>query len=107
MRIAGLTFLICAGLPAQVTYDRIVNSAKEPGAWLTYSGSYAAHRYSGLAEVTPANVANLRLKWMNQVNAGDRFETSPIVADGVMYVTESPSNVPRARSEDWPPPVAL
>ncbi len=77
----------------QVPYQRIVDTAKQPGSWLTYSGNYSAHRYSGLNQITPANVRDLKVKWMYQLNAEARFETSPIVADGVMYIAEPPSNV--------------
>jgi alcohol dehydrogenase (cytochrome c) len=81
-----LSLLACAGASAQVPFERIVNAAKEPGTWLTYSGNYAGHRFSPLAEITPANVAGLRVKWAYQF-AAPRTEVSPIVADGVMYIT--------------------
>jgi alcohol dehydrogenase (cytochrome c) len=71
---------------AQVPYDRIVNAQKEPANWLTYSGDYSGHRYSPLAQITPANVSGLHVKWAHQFEGG-RTETSPIVVDGVMYIT--------------------
>lgn len=81
-------FLLAAAwtLAAQVPYERILNAAKEPGSWLTYSGNYSGHRYSPLAEITPANVSKLRVRWAYQF-ALSRTQVSPIVADGVMYVT--------------------
>lgn len=78
--------LLCATAFAQVPYERIENAAGEPGNWLTYSGNYLGQRYSPLAELTPANVADLRVKWAYQF-PDPRTEASPIVADGVMYVT--------------------
>jgi alcohol dehydrogenase (cytochrome c) len=69
-----------------VPYQRIVESAKDPGDWLTYSGNYSGHRFSPLTELTPANVGGLRVKWAHQF-PDPRTEVSPIVADGVMYVT--------------------
>jgi alcohol dehydrogenase (cytochrome c) len=78
--------LLCAVQAwAQVPFERIVSAAREPGNWLTYSGNYLGHRYSPLAEITPANVAGLRVKWAYQMGA--RAEVSPIVVDGVMYVS--------------------
>ncbi len=71
---------------SQVPYQRIVDAAKEPGNWLTYSGNYSGHRYSPLTELTPANVSGLRVRWAHQF-PDRRMEVSPIVADGVMYVT--------------------
>jgi len=71
-----------------VPYERIVNADGEPGVWLTYSGNYQGHRYSRLAEITPANVATLHPLWVYQTN-NNRTEVSPVVVDGVMYVTEA------------------
>jgi alcohol dehydrogenase (cytochrome c) len=71
---------------AQVPYERIRDAAKEPGNWLTYSGNYQGHRHSPLAEITPANVAGLKVKWAYQFPVG-RNQTTPLVVDGVMYVT--------------------
>jgi alcohol dehydrogenase (cytochrome c) len=88
MRFAPVTFLLPCLLAAQVPYERIVNADREPGVWLTYSGNYQGHRYSRLAEITPANVAGLRALWVYQTN-NDRTEVSPVVVDGVMYVTEA------------------
>ena len=78
---------------AQVTFERIRHAEREPGNWLTYSGNYSAHRYSALDQITSQNVKNLRPLWVYQIDALDKAETTPLVVDGVMYVTESPSNV--------------
>jgi alcohol dehydrogenase (cytochrome c) len=80
-----VVLVACSAL-AQVPYDRIVNAAKEPGNWVTYSGNYSGHRFSPLKEITPANVSGLKVKWAHQFE-GTRNETSPIVVDGVMYIT--------------------
>jgi alcohol dehydrogenase (cytochrome c) len=82
-----------SGLCAQVPYDRIAAVAKEPGSWLTYSGNYAAHRFSPLEHLTPANVARLKPVWIYQIKEPGLIETTPLVADGVMYITEPPSTV--------------
>src|SRR5437764_3274174 len=80
-------------LGAQVPYDRLTKASSEPGAWLTYSGNYAGHRYSGLKEITPANAGRLRTRWVYQIRRRGTVETSPVIADNVMYVTEPPSTV--------------
>jgi alcohol dehydrogenase (cytochrome c) len=77
---------ICMSALAQVPYERIVNSAAEPGNWLTYSGNYSGHRFSPLEQITAANVGNLHVKWTYQFR-DPRTEVSPIVVDNVMYVT--------------------
>jgi alcohol dehydrogenase (cytochrome c) len=93
MRI--LIGLLVAGIisPAQVTFDRILHAEREPGNWLTYSGNYSSHRFSPLDQINPQNVKNLRPTWVYQFDALDKAETTPLVVDGVMYLTESPSNV--------------
>jgi len=91
-RLACAVFL-AGHLLAQVTYDRLLNAEKEPGSWLTYSGRYEGWRYSPLAQVTRENVKNLKVKWVHQMPTTHLVETTPLVADGVMYVTEPPSNV--------------
>src|SRR5262245_25561658 len=78
---------------AQVPYKRVLNAGDEPGNWLTYSGNYSAHRFSPLNQITPANVSRLKPLWVYQIGARTRFETSPLVVDGVMYVTEPPTRV--------------
>jgi alcohol dehydrogenase (cytochrome c) len=71
---------------AQVPFDRIVKAQDEPSNWLTYSGNYSGHRFSPLSQITPANIAGLHVKWAHQFES-PRTETSPIVVDGVMYIT--------------------
>ena len=87
MKCIGVALALVASLPAQVTYERIRKAEAEPGNWLTYSGNYSAHRFSPLTQLTPANVAGLRPVWVYQMPHAGGTEVSPIVADGVMYVT--------------------
>ena len=76
-----------------VTTDRLVNAEAESQNWLMYSGDYKSRRYTRLDQITRQNVASLQVQWVSQLQALDRAETTPLVVDGVMYVTESPSNV--------------
>ncbi len=80
-------------LPAQVTYDRILNAHKEPHNWLTYNGTYFSQHHSGLDQITRDNVGNLEMSWVFQVRSLDKFQATPLVVDGVMYLTEPPNNV--------------
>ena len=79
------------GAVAQVTPERIVNSAAEPENWLTYSGTYFSQRHSNLDRIRPSNVGDLELKWVFQAQSLEAFETTPLVVDGVMYLTEAPN----------------
>ncbi len=77
-----------------VPYEEIA-ATKYPGRdWLTYSGSYSSARHSLLRQVNPTNASKLALRWIHHFegNAG-RVETSPIVRDGVMFVTLPPGSV--------------
>jgi len=77
---------------AQVTHERLLGAASEPGSWLTYSGTYDGWRFSRLDQITRENVHRLRLKWVHQTR-NPQVETTPLVVDGVMYITEPPSDV--------------
>src|SRR5580692_272285 len=76
-----------------VPYERIRDADKEPGNWLTYSRDYSGQRYSPLDQINTGNAARLHIAWMHQVDELDGFETSPIVVDGVLYITEPPNAV--------------
>ena len=84
-----------AGAPSfsPVTWERLLAAADEPQNWLMYSGTFDSKRYSALDQVHAGNVGELELKWAYQLSALDRAETTPLVVDGVMFVTEAPSNV--------------
>ena len=90
----GVLLLTVSIAQAQsVPYPRLRASAKDPGNWLTYSGGYSAQRHSRLAELTPINVAGLRTLWSYRAKAAGAIQATPIVADGIMYLTEPPSTV--------------
>ena len=91
----ALTLLIgCASaLAAQVPYSRLLSAAGEPGAWLHYNGTYSSIHYNALDKITPGNVTRLGLQWVFQARSLEKFETTPLVVDGVMYLTEAPNNV--------------
>jgi alcohol dehydrogenase (cytochrome c) len=88
--------LISATAVAQesgVTFDRILNAGNEPHNWLTYSGGYDSQRHTTLADIHPTNVGQLELKWVFQAQSLQAFQTSPLVVDGIMYLTEAPNTV--------------
>ncbi len=67
--------------------ERIEQAGSEPSNWLTYSGSYRSWRYSELDEITTRNVSGLTLAWSLRFRTGDPIEASPIVVDGIMFLT--------------------
>ena len=75
-----------------VTYEDLLNGLSEPSSWLTYSGDYTGQRHSPLTMITPENVQDLVPIWTFQTGTmtrGRGFETTPLVLDGVLYVTGS------------------
>ena len=83
------------GVPffSPVTWERLVNAADEPHNWLMYSGTLDSKRFSRLDQIHNRNVAGLELKWAHHIPQLGRAETTPLVVDGVMFITESPSNL--------------
>ena len=65
---------------------------REPHNWLTYSGTYMSQRYTALEPRSArATSGELELKWVFQAQSLESFETTPLVVDGVMYLTEAPN----------------
>jgi PQQ-dependent dehydrogenase (methanol/ethanol family) len=56
------------------------------GEWPTYNGVPGGNRYSPLDQITTKNVSHLQLQWVHSM-PGSGLETTPLVSDGVMYVT--------------------
>ena len=93
LRATLFVIVSACALNAQVTFDRILRADKEPQNWLTYSGNTSSQRYSLLNQITPANVGNMKLQWAFQARSTERFETTPLVVDGTMYLTQAPNDI--------------
>jgi len=94
MRARAFILMLFAALNAmaQVSYERLLKAGHEPENWLTYSGDYRAHHFSELKEVDRSNVKRLSVQWVFQSAVLGKFEATPLVVDGMMYVT-GPDNV--------------
>ena len=80
-------------LKINISSERLAAAGSRSDEWLTYSHSFNGHRYSPLNQITPANVSQLRIRWAQQFDTSDStIEATPIVADGVIFTTEPPSN---------------
>ena len=66
-------------------YDLIREGAGDN--WLTYAGDYAGHRHSPLTQISTANVRSLVSAWVYHVDGATHLEATPLVYDGIMYVT--------------------
>ena len=92
--LSGLVPLFAMTVFAQggPTFEDILNGFGDPERWLTYSGDYSGRRHSPLTQITPENIDQLRPIWTFQTGTTTRgrgFETTPLVDDGVLYVTGS------------------
>ena len=94
---AALLLALSAGLATAaddpVTPAQLTRGTEDTANWLMYGGNYANWRYSPLTDITRDNVAQLRPAWIFQPGIPGQFETSPIIADGVMYVTAAYNNL--------------
>ena len=85
--------LLSTSVQAQVSDERLQQAAQEPENWLTYSGTYSSNRYSELDQVSPSNVVDLEQQWVYQAARIGPWQATPLVVDGVMYVTQRPNDV--------------
>ena len=95
-RLTLITLLLAGLVPAeasaQVTFERLLNADEEPENWLTYSGTYSSNRHTKLDQITPENVEDLELSWVFQASSLEAFQATPLVVDGIMYLTEPVNN---------------
>lgn len=66
----------------------IANDAHDRN-WLNYGLNYGETRYSQLDEISTDNVAGLGLAWSHGLESRRGVEATPIVVDGIMFVTAS------------------
>ena len=79
-----------------MTHERALNVGKEPQNWLLHHGNFQGHRFSQLKEINTDTVKNLKPVFsvaLGGFESGGRYkfgnlEGTPIVDDGMMYVTD-------------------
>jgi alcohol dehydrogenase (cytochrome c) len=80
-------------------------NAQTGAEWPTYHGSNNAIHHSTLTQIHPGNVKDLEIKWAWQAQSLEKFETTPLVVGGVMYLTEAPNTIvaldPKTGREYW------
>src|SRR4051812_10425640 len=73
---------------------RLTNAGAEAGSWLTNGRTYSEQRYSPLTQINAGNVGRLGLAWETPLESTDfGVEATPLVANGVLYVTSTWSRV--------------
>ena len=91
--LGALVVVLSSIVSAQVTPARLGRAADEAQNWLMYSGGYFSQRYSPLKQLDRTNVKNLEMKWILPNQVFGAWQSSPLVVDGVMYVTQRPNDV--------------
>ncbi|MEE8495658.1 MAG: PQQ-dependent dehydrogenase, methanol/ethanol family, partial [Xanthomonadales bacterium] len=78
---------------AAVNADRIIHADDESGNWLTHGRTYDEQRFSPLQQINVDNVSRLGLAWYYDLDTNRGQEATPLVVDGVMYVSTAWSKV--------------
>jgi quinohemoprotein ethanol dehydrogenase len=73
--------------------QRILNAESEPQNWLTHGRTYTEQRFSPLKEISDKNASQLGLAWFYDLDTHRGQESTPLVVDGVMYLTTAWSKV--------------
>jgi PQQ-dependent dehydrogenase (methanol/ethanol family) len=93
MFLAGAAVILalagCSKPAANVDAARLTAADAEPGNWMSHGRTYSEQRFSPLDKVSTANVGDLGLAWSYELATNRGVETTPIVVDGVMYVTSA------------------
>ena len=82
-----------AATMAEVDAARLTSAAQDAANWLTYGRTYSEQRFSPLARITADNAKELGLAWYADFDTHRGQEATPLIIDGVMYVSTAWSMV--------------
>jgi len=83
-----------AGPAAAVDAARLTAADQDAANWMSYGRTYDEQRFSPLTQIDTGNVASLKLAWYYDLDTAHRVqEATPLVIDGVMYVSSAWSKV--------------
>lgn len=90
--LAGLAVFCCFALSgmvaaAEINDERLGTAGSDPGNWIIHGLDYQNQRFSKLDQISAANVKSLVPKWIYQTGTSSTFQTTPLVADGIMYIS--------------------
>ena len=92
LAIGVFTLAACSSTPtppSRTDTQRIIAADTEPGSWLTHGRTYGEQRFSPLTKVSTETVGRLGLAWTYEMRTNRGVQATPLVADGVMYVTSA------------------
>jgi PQQ-dependent dehydrogenase (methanol/ethanol family) len=76
-----------------VTQSRLLAAEDNPDDWLAHGRTWAEQRFSPLADINDGNIGQLSLAWAVELDTNRGQEATPIVVDGVMYISTAWSKV--------------
>jgi mono/diheme cytochrome c family protein len=79
--------------PVSAGNDRLLAAANDTGNWLLYGRDYGNQRFSPLDQIHRGNVQNLAAAWSFQTGVPDGLHASPLVIDGVLYLSTAWNHV--------------
>jgi PQQ-dependent dehydrogenase (methanol/ethanol family) len=77
----------------KVTHKRQLSADAEPGTWMSDGRTYNQQRYSPLTQINAQNIGQLGLAWYGDIDTQNGQESTPVVVDGVLYLTTAWSMV--------------
>jgi alcohol dehydrogenase (cytochrome c)/quinohemoprotein ethanol dehydrogenase len=78
---------------ASVDAERLLNADSEPGQWMSHGRTYGEQRFSPLEAINASNVSRLGLAWYSDLDTNRGQEATPLMVDGVIYVSTAWSKV--------------
>ncbi len=84
---SGLT--IAGQVPAYTPVTEAMLEHPADGDWLMFRRNYQGWSFSPLQQIDAGNIKNLQLKWAWAMNEGGANEVTPIVHDGIMFLSNT------------------
>lgn len=76
-----------------INTERLINADSEPGQWMSHGRTYSEQRFSPLNQITTENISNLGIAWYADLDTKRGQEATPLMVDGVIYVSTAWSKV--------------
>ena len=76
-----------------ITQEKLLAGTSNTAEWLLYGGNYSNWRFSPLRDVSRDTVGKLQAAWVFQTGVPGQLEASPVVADGVLFLTAAYNNL--------------
>ena len=82
----GMAAMATPSAVSQAMHDK---AGDDTANFLQTNGNYWQSRFHPAGQINTRNVGHMHVAWLFQTDISDSLETSPIVVNGVMYVTTS------------------